>query len=274
MTRTWSVPLQQLPPSLQEHSPSQPVLLQATNNQACMHELGGHSTMYDPVRMLPLKSSCPCINSAHKPSGAGCTKNLLAAWWGPTDSLPSLQQVGPVQTPPLHTQGAAHTPLRCLGECQARLGLLTGQLHICDHLQLLHGCNDVPSDVHLPPLQAVARAGLKRMVVVVPALTPSQQTNPPAKQHGQQAHSRCHSSTPACQHTDSRPQKNPRQASTPTGRNHKQLHGNPAGSSHPPASQNSVPRPELLLPLVRLTSCCGRGRPCCRSVCPSSVPRC
>lgn len=80
-----------------------------------------------------------------------------------------------------------------------------------------------------------------------------------------------HSSTSACQHTDSRPQ-NPDQASTPTGCM-KQLHGNPAGSSHPPASQNSVPRPELL-PQERLTSCCGRGRPCCRSVCPSSVPRC
>lgn len=92
-----------------------------------------------------------------------------------------------------HTQDHAkgrHTPLRCLGECQARLGLLTGQLHIGDHLQLLHGCNDIPGDVNLPPLQAVARAGLKRMVVVVPTLTPSQQTNPPAKQRGQ-AHSRC-----------------------------------------------------------------------------------
>lgn len=55
---------------------------------------------------MPLKSSSPCINSAHKPSGARCTKNLLAARCTPrghTDSLPSLQQAGPVQTPPLHT---------------------------------------------------------------------------------------------------------------------------------------------------------------------------
>lgn len=70
----------------------------------------------------------------------------------------------------------------CLRKGHAFLLLLCRQLHVVCQAQLFHSPHQAPCHVHLPPLQAMARTELKRMVIVVPAFAKRQQANPPAMQ--------------------------------------------------------------------------------------------
>jgi hypothetical protein len=70
-------------------------------------------------------------------------------------------------------------PSRGLCESQLLLLLLAGQLHIRGQAQLLQQRDHAPGHVDLPPLQPVAGAELKGMVVIVPSLAERQETNPP-----------------------------------------------------------------------------------------------
>lgn len=68
-----------------------------------------------------------------------------------------------------------------MGLLERQLGLLplSRQLDVRRKAQLLKRANEVPGHIHLPPFEAVTCRKLERMVVVVPALTKSQDTDPP-----------------------------------------------------------------------------------------------